>query len=86
MMVENDQTKILWEFQIQVDKLVMGNQPDIVVMDKQRKMTAVTDVEMPSESKIRKKEHKKPEKSHWLRGELDTMWQYIVFDYHKQQW
>lgn len=38
--VENDQTKVLWDVQIQTDKQVMANQPDTVVVVKQRK-TAV---------------------------------------------
>lgn len=29
--IENDQAKILWDFQLQMDKLVMSNQLDIVV-------------------------------------------------------
>ena len=33
-MVENDQAKILWDFQIQTDKLVIANQLNIVVTDK----------------------------------------------------
>ena len=33
-MVDNDRTKIPWDFQIQTDKLVMANQPDIVVVNK----------------------------------------------------
>ena len=43
--VENDRAKILWDFQIQTDKQVMANQPDIVVVDKMQ--TAVIDVVIP---------------------------------------
>ena len=32
--IQNDRAKILWDFQFQTDKLVMANQPDIVVVDK----------------------------------------------------
>lgn len=38
--------------QIQTDKLVLANQPDIVVEDKQRKTAAVTDVATISRSTI----------------------------------
>lgn len=55
-MAENDQAKLLWDFQIQTDKVVMANQPDIVA-DKQRNTAVVIDVAMPSSSKIRKKEN-----------------------------
>lgn len=30
---ENDQAKILWDFQIQTKKLDMANQPEIVMVD-----------------------------------------------------
>lgn len=63
--VENDWAKILWEFQIQTDKIVVANQPDIVVVDKQRNTAAV----IPNESNIRKKEHK----YQGLREELKKM-------------
>ena len=32
--IENDQAKILWDFLIQTDKLVIANQLNIVVTDK----------------------------------------------------
>lgn len=37
MVIENDQAKMLWDFHIKSDKLLMANQPDVVVVDKQRK-------------------------------------------------
>ena len=72
--VENDQAKILWDFQIQTDKLVMANQPDIVLIDKQQKKAVVIDVAIPSDSNIRKKEHEKLEKYQGLKKELEKMW------------
>lgn len=53
-MVENDHLR---DFQINTDKLVMANQPDIVVVYKQRKMAVVLEVAIISDSNIRKKEH-----------------------------
>lgn len=35
-MVENIRAEVLWDFQIQTDKMVMANQPDIVVVIKQQ--------------------------------------------------
>ncbi len=60
--VENDRAKILWDFHIPTDKVVMANQADIVLIDKQQKTTVVKDVAIPSDSNIRKKEHKKTQK------------------------
>ena len=51
-MIEDEQVKILWDFQIQTDKQVMADQPDIVVVD----------VAISSDGNIRKKEHEKLER------------------------
>ena len=72
--IQNDRAKILWDFQFQTDKLVMANQPDIVVVDKEQKTVTVVDVAIPSDSNIRKKEHQKLEKYQGLREELEKMW------------
>ena len=61
-MIENDGVKVLWDFQIQTDKMLMTNQPDMVVVDKQEKKAPVVDLAIPNDSNIRKKEHKKLEK------------------------
>lgn len=47
----------------------MGNQPGIVVVDKQRKTAVVIDVAIPNDGSIRKTEHEKLEKCQWLREE-----------------
>ncbi|CAL9694852.1 unnamed protein product [Knipowitschia caucasica] len=41
--VENERAKILWDFQIQTDRMVMANQPDIVVVDKGQRTAVVVD-------------------------------------------
>ena len=43
-MIENDKAKILWDFQIQTDKMVVANQPDIVMVDNWDKKAVVVDV------------------------------------------
>lgn len=55
----------------------MGYTPEseyIVVVDKQKRKTVVTDVAIPSDSNIWKKEHKKPEKYLGVRGKLEKIW------------
>ncbi|TWW53461.1 uncharacterized protein LOC130519722 [Takifugu flavidus] len=72
--VENEQAKILWDFQIQTDKMVVANQPDIVVVDKHQKTVVVIDVAIPNDGNIRKKEHEKLEKYRGLKEEMERMW------------
>ncbi|KAM9816571.1 carbohydrate sulfotransferase 6 isoform X4 [Syngnathus typhle] len=71
---ENGRAKILWDFQIQTDKMVMANQPDIVVVDKQQKKAVVVDIAIPSDGNIRKKELEKLEKYQGLKEELEKAW------------
>ncbi len=68
-MVENEQAKILWDFQIQTYKMVVTDQPDMVVVDIQQKKAVVKDVAILSDSNIRKKEHEKLEKYQGLKVE-----------------
>ena len=72
--VENDRAKVLWDFQIQTDRMVMANQPDIVVVDKEQRKAVVVDIAIPSDCNIRKKEHEKLEKYQALREELEKAW------------
>ncbi|TWW69265.1 COP9 signalosome complex subunit 1 [Takifugu flavidus] len=72
--LENEQAKILWDLQIQTEKMVVANQPDIVVVDKHQKTVVVIDVAIPNDSNIRKKEHKKLEKYQGLKEEMERMW------------
>lgn len=51
-MVENDWAKMLSDFQIQTDNLLMAKQPEIVLMDKQRNMAIVIDVVVSNDSNI----------------------------------
>ncbi|KAK7929498.1 hypothetical protein WMY93_005893 [Mugilogobius chulae] len=71
--VENDRAKILWDFQIQTDRMVMANQPDIVVVDKEQRRAVVVDVAIPSDGNIRRKEHEKLERYQGLREELEKV-------------
>ena len=59
--VENDKAKVLWDFQIQTDKL--------------QKEAAVIDVVVPSGCNMKKKEHEKIEEYQGLKEEAGKMWE-----------
>ena len=54
--------KTLWDFQIQTNKQLMVNQPDIVVVERLQKKAEVIDVVVSTDSNIKKKEQVKLEK------------------------
>lgn len=76
--VENDQARIMWDFQIQTDTLVTANQLDIGVVDKRQKKAVVTDVAIPSDSNIWKKEHNNFERNQGLEEGLLYMYMYLI--------
>ena len=50
--VENDVIKVLWEFDIQTDKNVTSNRPDIIIVDKKEKSLKLIDVSIPNDMNI----------------------------------
>jgi hypothetical protein len=72
--VENEKAKILWDFHIQTDKQVMANQPDIVIVDKEKKVATIIDIAVPMDINIKAKEHEKIEKYQPLSEELRRIW------------
>ena len=71
--IENDRAKILWDFLIRTDKMVVANQQNIVVVNKREKKGEVVDVAIPTDSTTKK--HEKLEKYQGLKEELERMWE-----------
>lgn len=57
-----------------MDKKVLANQPDIVVVDKKHKGAVVIDTAVPTDTNLKKNEYEKQEKYQSLKEELETMW------------
>lgn len=58
----------------QIDKQVLTNHRDIVVVDKDQKAVVVIDVALPSDSNIKKNEYEKLGKQQSLEKELERIW------------
>lgn len=73
--VKCNKAKILWGqgFCIQ-SKQILGNKPNIVVIDKNQEPTLVIDIAISSDRSVRKKEYKKLEKYQELKEKLKKMW------------
>lgn len=61
-MVKNSRAETLWNFKFQTHEQLLTNRPDTAVADEKQRRPAVTDVVIPAENNIRKKEHEKTEK------------------------
>ncbi|XP_062831655.1 uncharacterized protein LOC134297613 [Anolis carolinensis] len=70
--LENEHTKILWDFQIQTDKVLEHNTPDITVVEK--KKVWIIDVAIPGVSCIDEKQEKLSRYQD-LKIELQRLWQ-----------
>ena len=71
---ENSKAKLLWDFYIQTDKQVLANQPDIVIIDKDKKQATIIDIAIPNDYNIQDKEKEKVQKYQPLREELERIW------------
>ena len=48
--------KILWDFNIQTDKVIDARRPDIVVMNKDKRESWIIDTAIPGDLRVREKE------------------------------
>ena len=72
--IENDVIKVLWDFNIQTDKHVTSNRPDIVIVDKKEKSLKLIDVSIPNDINIVSKKIEKIEKYANLSIGLKELW------------
>ena len=57
--VENEEVKTLWDVMIQCGREIKARKPDIVVMNKNERSCAITDIGIPGDIRVSKKEKEK---------------------------
>ena len=70
----NDEYKILWDFNIQTDKVIQYRRRDIVCINKQKRESQIIDFAIPGDQNMTIKEQEKLEKYQDLRTELQKVW------------
>ena len=73
--VENDDIKLLWDFNIQCDNMIEARRPDIAVLHKKEKKCLIVDAVVPGDCGINEKEKEKIDKYQDLRREVNRLWQ-----------
>ena len=53
--MENDDVKILWDFNIQTDHLIVHRRPDIVVVNKKDSTRNTIDIAVPGDKQVNQK-------------------------------
>ena len=72
--IGSSSVKILWDFSIQTDKVIKARRPDIVVVDKVKKVVTIIDIAVPADRNILEKQEEKVTKYQDLRMELTRLW------------
>ena len=72
--VENDQVKILWGFNIYCDRIISARQPDLTIVEKSENLVTLVDVAIPANKRIVEKEQEKITKYQDLRIESECLW------------
>ena len=72
--MENDNIKILWDFNIHTDRVIEARRPDIVVVDKRNSEAVIIDIAVPGDLRVKDKEMEKILKYQNLALEISRMW------------
>ncbi|XP_068691197.1 uncharacterized protein [Montipora foliosa] len=72
--LENEGFKVLWDFNVQCDRIVEARRPDIVFVNKQGKEAMIIDVAIPGDARLKDKELEKIEKYQLHREEIRKLW------------
>ena len=73
--MENDDVKILCDFNFQTDHLIVHRRPDIVVVNKKDNTCDIAVIAAPGNKEVIQKEFEKIENYHKLSRELKKIWQ-----------
>ena len=72
--LENDTHKLLWDFNIQTDHLIPARRPDLIIINKKKKICKIVDFVVPADHRINLKESEKKDKYLDLARELKKLW------------
>ena len=72
--LENDSHKLLWDFNIQTDHLIPARRPDLIIINKRKRICKIVDFAVPVEHRINLKENEKKDKYLDLARELKKLW------------
>ena len=59
---ENEECKILWDFNVQTDHVIEARRPDMIIIDRVKKVCQIVDFAVPYDTKVNTKELEKIER------------------------
>ena len=72
--LENDSHKLLCDFNIQTDHLILARRPDLIIINKKMRICKIVDFAVPADHRINLKESEKKDKYLDLARELKKLW------------
>ena len=72
--LENDLHKLLWDFNIQTDHLIPARRPDLIIINRKKKICKIVDFGVPVDHRIILKESEKKDKYLDFARELKKLW------------
>ena len=72
--LENDSHEHLWDFNIQTDYLIPARRPDLIIINKRKRICQIVDFAVPADHRINPKESEKKDKYLDLARELKKLW------------
>ena len=73
--MENTEVKILWDFNVETDHVIVHRRPHIVVLEKKEKKALLIDIAVPGDVRVEEKEEEKVTKYQCLAREVKRLWQ-----------
>ena len=84
--LENDTHKLLWDFDIQTDHLILARRPDLIIINKKKKICKIVDFAVPADHGIKLKECEKRDKYLDLARELKKTMEHEGDNYINCDW
>ena len=72
--LENDLQKLLWDFNIQTDHLILARRPDLIIINKKKRICKIVDFAVSADQRINLKESEKKDKYLNHARELKKLW------------
>ena len=72
--LENDSHKLLWDFSIQTDHLIPARRPDLIIINKRKRICKIVDFAVPADHRVNMKESKKKDKYVDFAREFKKLW------------
>ena len=60
--LENDIHKLLWDFDIHTDHLISARRPDLIIINKEKRICKIVDFAVPADYRIKLKEYEEKDK------------------------